>query len=113
MATIAALGTGVMGAPMARNLARPGHEGRAWNRTIEKAAPLRDDGIDVRDDPASAAAGADVVMTMLADADAVLDVAQRASLASGQVWWQASTIGLEGIERCDAFARKTGAVLVD
>jgi 3-hydroxyisobutyrate dehydrogenase len=86
MATIAALGTGVMGAPMARNLARAGHEVRAWNRSSEKAAPLRDDGVDVRDDPAFAAAGADVVMTMLADADAVLDVARRTDLAEGQIW---------------------------
>jgi 3-hydroxyisobutyrate dehydrogenase len=113
MPSIAVLGTGVMGAPMARNLARAGHEVRAWNRTIEKAAPLRDDGVDVRDDPASAAAGADVVMTMLAHADAVLDVARQAGLAGGQIWWQASTIGLDGTEQCAALAQETGATLVD
>jgi 3-hydroxyisobutyrate dehydrogenase len=113
MATIAALGTGVMGAPMARNLARAGHEVRAWNRSPEKAAALRDDGADVRDDPASAAAGADVVLSMLADADAVLDVARRANLSGGQIWWQASTIGIEGIDQCAALAQETGAVLVD
>jgi 3-hydroxyisobutyrate dehydrogenase len=113
MATIAALGTGVMGAPMARNLARAGHEVRAWNRSSEKAAPLRDDGVDVRDDPAFAAAGADVVMTMLADADAVLDVARRTDLAEGQIWWQASTVGLDGTEECAALAQATGATLVD
>ena len=113
MAIIAALGTGVMGAPMARNLARAGHEVRAWNRSPDKAAALRDDGVDVRDDPAAAAAGADVVLTMLADADAALDVARRANLADGQIWWQASTIGLEGIEQCAALAEETGVVLVD
>jgi 3-hydroxyisobutyrate dehydrogenase len=113
MATIAVLGTGVMGAPMARNLARAGHEVRAWNRSPEKAAALRDDGVDVRDDPAAAAAGADVVLTMLADADAVRDVAQRADLAEGQIWWQASTIGVDGIEECAALAQQAGAVLVD
>src|SRR5919201_225286 len=112
MASIAVLGTGMMGAPMARNLARAGHEVRAWNRSPEKAAPLRDDGVDVRDDPAIAA-GADVVLTMLSDADAVLAVAQQADLGEGQVWWQASTIGLAGTERCPELARKTGAVLVD
>ena len=113
MAIIAALGTGVMGSPMARNLARAGHEVRAWNRSPDKAAVLRDDGVDVRDDPAAAAAGADVVLTMLADADAALDVARRANLADGQIWWQASTIGLEGIEQCAGLAEETGAVLVD
>jgi 3-hydroxyisobutyrate dehydrogenase len=102
-----------MGAPMARNLARAGHEVRAWNRTPKKAAALRDDGIDVRDDAAGAAAGADVVMTMLADADAVLDVARQAGLAEGQIWWQASTIGLDGTEQCAALAQETGATLVD
>jgi 3-hydroxyisobutyrate dehydrogenase len=112
MPTIAVLGTGVMGAPMARNLARARHEVRAWNRSPDKAAPLRDDGVDVRDDPAIAS-GADVVMTMLSDADAVLDVAERADLGEGQVWWQASTIGLDGTERCAALAGKTGAILVD
>jgi 3-hydroxyisobutyrate dehydrogenase len=113
MPSIAVLGTGAMGAPMARNLARAGHDVRAWNRTIEKAAPSRDDGVDVRDDPAAAADGADVVMTMLADAEAVMAVAERASLAQGQIWWQASTIGLDGNERCAALAAETGAVLVD
>ena len=113
MATIAALGTGVMGAPMARNLARAGHDVRAWNRSPEKAAPLRDDGVDVRDDPAGAAAGADVVLTMLADADAVLDVGRRTDLAEGQIGWQASTIGIEGIEQCASLAQETGAILVD
>jgi 3-hydroxyisobutyrate dehydrogenase len=112
MPSIAVLGTGVMGAPMARNIARAGHHVRAWNRTIDKAAPLRDDGVDVRDDPAIAA-GADVVLTMLSDADAVLSVAEQADLGEGQVWWQASTIGLDGNERCAELAGKTGAVLVD
>ena len=113
MATIAALGTGVMGAPMARNLARAGHDVRAWNRSADKAAPLRDDGVDLCDDPAAAAAGADVVLTMLAVADAVLDVAHRADLAEGQIWWQASTIGIDGIEQCAGLAEETGATLVD
>jgi 3-hydroxyisobutyrate dehydrogenase len=113
MPSIAVLGTGVMGAPMARNLARAGHEVRAWNRTIEKAAALRDDGVAVHDDPATAAAGADVVMTMLADADAVLDVVAAIELADGQIWWQASTIGLEGTDRCADIASQAGAAFVD
>ena len=114
MATIAALGTGVMGAPMARNLARAGHEVRAWNRSPDKAAPAaRRRRRRARRPASAAAAGADVVLTMLADADAVLDVARRASLAEGQIWWQASTIGIEGIEQCAALAQETGATLVD
>jgi 3-hydroxyisobutyrate dehydrogenase len=113
MPSIAVLGTGVMGAPMARNLARAGHEVRAWNRTPQKAAPLRDDGVAVHDDPASATAGADVVMTMLADADAVLDVAGAIEFRDGQIWWQASTIGLEGTDRCADIASRAGTAFVD
>ncbi|MEN3282918.1 MAG: 3-hydroxyisobutyrate dehydrogenase [Solirubrobacteraceae bacterium] len=113
MPSIAVLGTGAMGAPMARNLARAGHDVRAWNRSIEKALTLGDDGVDVRDDPAAATDGADVVMTMLADAEAVLAVAGQANLHEGQIWWQASTIGIDGNERCAALAAETAAVLVD
>lgn len=40
MTTVAALGTGTIGKPIARNLARAGFEVRVWNRTREKAEPL-------------------------------------------------------------------------
>jgi 3-hydroxyisobutyrate dehydrogenase len=97
---IALLGTGVMGAPMARNLAAAGHDVRAWNRTREKAEPLAADGITVVGDVLSAVAGADVAITMLADASAVEAVADPllAALDEDAVWWQASTIGVEAIE---------------
>ena len=43
MATsVAVLGTGIMGAPMARNLAAAGLEVRAWNRTAAKAQALEE-----------------------------------------------------------------------
>ena len=38
------LGTGTMGAPIARNLLRAGFEVRVWNRTPAKAAGLAADG---------------------------------------------------------------------
>src|SRR5262245_57806179 len=60
---IAFLGTGIMGAPMARNLLRAGFEVRVWNRTREKAEPLAQDGATVASSPADAAAGADFVVT--------------------------------------------------
>jgi 3-hydroxyisobutyrate dehydrogenase len=41
--TVAVLGTGIMGAAMARNLLEAGMEVRVWNRTREKAEPLADD----------------------------------------------------------------------
>ena len=38
--TVAVLGTGIMGAAMARNLLRAGHAVRVWNRSAAKAEPL-------------------------------------------------------------------------
>lgn len=70
-ATVAVIGTGIMGAPMAANLASSGLDVRVWNRSREKAEPLADRGADIADSPADAAAGADVVLTMLADGGAV------------------------------------------
>jgi 3-hydroxyisobutyrate dehydrogenase len=110
--TVAVLGTGIMGAPMARNLLRAGFPVRAWNRTAEKAAPLADGGAVVAESSAEAAAGAQVVLTMLSDADAVLDSAADA-LDGAEVWVQMSTVGIDGNERCAALASERGVAFVD
>ena len=75
MTELAFLGTGVMGLPMVRNLDEAGFAVHAYNRTVARAAPLQDDGIAVFGDPAQAAAGCPVMVTMLSDGDAVLEVA--------------------------------------
>jgi 3-hydroxyisobutyrate dehydrogenase len=111
--SVAVLGTGTMGLPMARNLAQAGLEVRAWNRTTERARPLVEHGVRVEEDAAVAAAGADAVLTMLGDADAVLEAAGRAELAEGQLWIESSTIGLDGTERAARLAQERGAVFVD
>jgi 3-hydroxyisobutyrate dehydrogenase-like beta-hydroxyacid dehydrogenase len=71
---IAFLGTGHMGLPMARGLARAGHDVTAWNRSREKAEPLAEDGARIADTPAEAAQEAEVAVTMLADDAAVEEV---------------------------------------
>jgi 3-hydroxyisobutyrate dehydrogenase len=110
--TIAVLGTGIMGAPMARNLLAAGFPVRAWNRSAEKAAPLADAGAVVAGSPAEAADGAQIVLTMLSDADAVLDSVADA-LDGPEVWVQMSTVGIEGVERCAALAAEHGVAFVD
>ncbi len=60
------LGTGLMGAPMARRLAEAGHSLTVWNRSKAKAATLSDCAM-VADEPTKAVLGADVVIGMLAD----------------------------------------------
>src|ERR671932_1366307 len=115
---IAVLGTGIMGAGMARNLLAAGMEVRVWNRTREKAEPLADDGAKVADSPAEAAEGADFVLTMLADADAVAEAVggengALSTLAEGGVWLQMSTVGIEGSERLAGIADEYGITYVD
>ena len=107
-----------MGLAMARNLAGAGIDVRAWNRTREKAEPLADDGTAVADTPGEAAGGADVVLTMLSDADAVIAVMDGDDGAAGVVeagatWLQMSTIGLEGTERCAELAERHELTFVD
>jgi 3-hydroxyisobutyrate dehydrogenase len=115
MTELAFLGTGVMGLPMARNLSQQGFVVHAWNRTPDKAAPLARDGVQIEQDPARAAAGTPIMVTMLADAEAVLDTAGRALGATDgpETWVQMSTIGLEGTERCRALADERDVTFVD
>jgi 2-hydroxy-3-oxopropionate reductase len=69
--TIAVLGTGLMGAPMAKRLLNAGLEVHVWNRSPDKAQALDAFGATVAATAAQAAAQADVVITMLQDGDAV------------------------------------------
>jgi 3-hydroxyisobutyrate dehydrogenase len=113
--TVAVLGTGVMGGPMARNIAKAGLTVRAWNRTTDRARPLEDDGATVVERPEEAVEGADVVMTMLSDASATLEVAEAIlpAMRDDAVWLQAGTIGLDAIGRCAELARERGVPIVD
>jgi 3-hydroxyisobutyrate dehydrogenase len=107
-----------MGLPMARNLAAAGIPLRAWNRSREKAGPLTEDGAEVLDTAAEAATGASVVLTILSDAEAVIDAMEGADgvlagAEGGAIWLQMSTIGIEGTERCASLAEENGLILVD
>ncbi|MEU2288928.1 NAD(P)-dependent oxidoreductase [Streptomyces sp. NPDC013178] len=113
--TVSVLGTGIMGAAMARNLARAGHAVRAWNRTRAKAEPLTADGVTVTDTPAEAVRDADVVLTMLYDGPAALEVMRQAApaLRRGASWVQSTTAGIEAIGDLAAFAREHDLVFFD
>jgi len=112
---VAVLGTGIMGAPMARNLAAAGHEVRAWNRSREKAEPLASQGVTVCAQPPEAVDGAEVVVTMLADGGAVESVMGdlAARLPEGAFWAQMSTVGLAATERLAGVAQAAGVPFVD
>src|SRR4051794_35419796 len=88
----AVLGTGVMGAPMARNLLKARFEVRVWNRTSDKARVLAAEGAELAETPADAVREAAFVITMLTDTAAVMAVMGRAadSMPDGAVWLQTS-----------------------
>lgn len=113
--TVSVLGTGIMGAAMARNLARAGHTVRVWNRGRDKAEPLAADGAHVADSPEEAVRGADAVLTMLYDGPAALDVMRRAApgLRAGTAWVQSTTAGVDAVADLAAFAHEHGLVFFD
>jgi len=64
---VAFIGLGKMGHAIAANLQRAGYPLVVWNRSPQKAAPLRDAGASVAASPAAAARAADIVISSLAD----------------------------------------------
>jgi len=90
------VGLGAMGSAMAGVLLKAGHEVIAWNRTPARAQALRERGASVAGSPAEAAR-AGVVLSMVADDGAILEVAEgkdgiRAGLPSGGVHVSMSTL---------------------
>ncbi|MFB3151005.1 MAG: NAD(P)-dependent oxidoreductase, partial [Alphaproteobacteria bacterium] len=74
MATIAFLGLGIMGAPMAVNLVRAGFDVMGWNRTSSKATPVREAGGSVAKTPAEAVEGAEFILSILDSGPVVREV---------------------------------------
>ena len=112
--TVALLGTGTMGAGMARNIAKAGLSLRVWNRSADKAEQLADVAT-VASTVTEAVEGADVVLTMVYDADSVIDTMEsvRGHLGEDTVWVQQSTIGVDGCDRTVRLAQELGVRLVD
>jgi 3-hydroxyisobutyrate dehydrogenase len=117
--SVALLGAGgTMGSGMARNIAHAGIELSVWDRTRAKVEPFAGDGARICQTPAEAAADADVIVTMLPDADVVLATmcGEHGGLAGareGSVWVQMSTIGEQGTERCIEVVEQRGVAFVD
>ncbi|WP_062522334.1 NAD(P)-dependent oxidoreductase [Demequina silvatica] len=112
---IAVLGTGIMGAAMTRNLVRAGHGVRVWNRTHATAAALVADGATATATPAEAVHEADVVLTMLHDGPATLEVMRHAApgLRPGALWVQSATVGLDAQPAIAALAAELNVILID
>jgi 3-hydroxyisobutyrate dehydrogenase len=91
---VAVLGTGIMGAAMARNVEAAGHEVVVWNRTRAKAVET---GLPVAASAAEAVEGADALLTVLHDLEAVREALDGVAL-DGLPWMQSSTVGLRVAE---------------
>jgi 3-hydroxyisobutyrate dehydrogenase len=116
---VAVLGAGgTMGKGMARNAAAAQIPVHAWNRTAAKLEDLADTpGVETFETAREAVVGADLVVTMLSDAEATVAAMSGpdggAAGSEGAVWVQMGTIGLEGTERCAELARDRGLLYVD
>lgn len=104
MTTIACCGIGGMGGPMARRLMSAGHDVRVWNRTAAKADGLVAVGAARATTPRAAAAGAEVVITTLADPVALVAVTEGddgvlAGVGPGATLIEMSTVGPSAIAR--------------
>jgi 3-hydroxyisobutyrate dehydrogenase len=112
---VAVLGLGTMGAAMARRISGAGMATTVWNRSAGRAAAFAGGPAQVSDDPAGAVSGADVVLTMLFDADAVQAVIAEAlpAMAPHAIWLQCSTVGVEAADRFATAAAAAGIGFVD
>jgi 3-hydroxyisobutyrate dehydrogenase len=112
------LGLGTMGGGMARRLLGAGFPLSAYNRNRSKAEALVGAGATVAATPREAAAGADVVISMVSD-----DVVSRslwlgpdgalAGVKSGAILIESSTLTVEWVRELDAAAKAKGCELVD
>ena len=102
---------------MATRLRRAGHDLTVWNRSPERTVPLASAGAAVASSPAKAAAGAELVITMLATPEALEQVlfggdGLAAALSPGQVLIDMSTVGPDEV-RSAAARLPEGTSLVD
>ena len=109
------IGLGRMGLPMARNLIKAKHTVTVYNRTRERAERLQSEGALIASQPSEACSG-DVLITILADDQAVSDVVFGNELISklprGVVHVSMSTISVALAERLAAAHRSAGKVFI-
>jgi 3-hydroxyisobutyrate dehydrogenase-like beta-hydroxyacid dehydrogenase len=116
--TVAFLGTGAMGAPMAANLVRKGFPVQVWNRHHERTQPVVALGAKQKSTPAECAAGCRFVVTMLRDDQALFSVLERADgvltgIDKDTVLVDMSTVGRAAALRAAQLVRDVGSRFVD
>jgi 3-hydroxyisobutyrate dehydrogenase len=116
--TVAFLGIGQMGAPMATRLLGAGFSLRVWNRSPQHTVALVDAGAVAAQSPRDAASGAQFVITMLPDGATVESVMLGDQGAFGALgkdahWLQMSTVGVDWAARLSEMSQDHGVTFVD
>ena len=117
--TVALLGAGTMGSGMAERMLDVGFPVNVWDRTHRSVVALTEHGATICAKPTEAVATAEIVVTMLANADAVADVMLRGgtldALRANATWAQMGTIGVEATERlaAEVARRRPDVMFVD
>ncbi len=115
MTTVAFLGLGAMGAPMAESLVAAGFTVRAWNRSVERTRSLA--GVIPCRTPREAVTGAEFAITMLADDAAVEAVTfgadgLLAGLGGDAIHLGMSTVSVAAVRRLETAHREQGRSFV-
>src|ERR1700743_176955 len=115
MATIAFIGLGNMGGPMAANLVKAGHKVVAFDLVETSRNQAKADGAAIAESAAGSVKGADVVVTMLPAGKHVLSVWNDIvpSMGKGALVIDCSTIDVESAKQAHALAAKHGIASVD
>jgi 3-hydroxyisobutyrate dehydrogenase len=107
---LAVLGLGTMGRAMAGCALRNHLPTAVWNRELEIAQQMADQGAEVAPSAVDAVKGVDVVITMVTDTEAVtsiaVDLGVLEALPTGAVWAQMSTIGVDGTAKVSSIVEK-------
>jgi 3-hydroxyisobutyrate dehydrogenase len=115
MATIAFIGLGNMGGPMAANLVKAGHKVVAFDLVEASRSQAKSDGAAIAESSVSAVKGADVVVTMLPAGKHVLSVWTDVlpAMPKGALIIDCSTIDVESAKQAHALAARQGVASID
>ena len=115
MATIAFIGLGNMGGPMAANLLKAGHNVVAFDLVEASRSQAKADGASIAESAVGAVKGVDVVVTMLPAGKHVLSVWNEVvpAMTKGALIIDSSTIDVESARQAHALAAKSGVLSVD
>jgi len=115
MASIAFIGLGNMGSPMAANLVKAGHKVTAFDLVAASRDQAKSDGAAIAESSVAAVKGADVVITMLPAGKHVISVWNEVvpAMTKGTLIIDCSTIDVESAKQAHALAAKHGLASVD